>query len=106
MQHLLPVCACTGCRLKGDPSIHSFAKSPGRSTPLGKARCSGKKPRIGFIQAELVSPILQGQSGLEQVARALAVLNTLPVEVNWRTGLHIHVSIMHCRSITKQRADR
>jgi hypothetical protein len=56
-----------------------------------RARRSGKKPKVGFLEVELVSPVLQGQQGLVEVARALRALNTLPVEVNWRTGLHIHV---------------
>jgi hypothetical protein len=76
--------------LKVDGSIRSFGKKSDGSIASG--RRSGENHLKDFIAAELVSPILQGQSGLEQVARALAVLNTLPVEVNWRTGLHIHVS--------------
>jgi hypothetical protein len=71
-----------------DGSIRSFAESPG---PLTSARRSEKKPKVGSLKAELVSPVLQGRQGLEEVARALHALNTLPVEVNWRTGLHIHV---------------
>jgi hypothetical protein len=36
--------------------------------------------------------VLKGRRGLVEVARALTALNTLPVEVNPTTGLHVHVS--------------
>jgi hypothetical protein len=45
-----------------------------------------------YFQAELVSPVLKGRQGLLEVAHTLSVLNTLPVECNWSTGLHVHVS--------------
>jgi hypothetical protein len=63
------------CRLKMDGSINNRRS----------LRC--------WLPAELVSPVLRGREGLMEVARALAALNTLPVEVNWTTALHVHVSI-------------
>jgi hypothetical protein len=44
-----------------------------------------------YVPAELVSPVLQGKQGLLEVAHALTVLNTLSIECNWTTGLHVHV---------------
>ena len=40
---------------------------------------------------ELVSPILQGASGLEDLERALAALNRLDPVVNSRCGVHVHL---------------
>jgi hypothetical protein len=36
--------------------------------------------------------VLKGRQGLAEVARVLAILNTLPIEVNKTTALHVHVS--------------
>jgi hypothetical protein len=48
--------------------------------------------RALLLDAELVSPVLKGRQGLAEVARVLTILNTLPIEVNETTALHIHVS--------------
>jgi hypothetical protein len=38
------------------------------------------------------SSCLQGKEGLSEVARVVAALRTLPVEINNSTGLHVHVA--------------
>jgi hypothetical protein len=53
-----------------------------RQSPSGDA---------AWVPCELVSPVLKGRDGLLEVARVLTALNTLPIEVNKSTGLHVHV---------------
>jgi hypothetical protein len=103
--HLVLLCACTcdACRVVGDGSIQSYAECPNSKTTGGKPRRSLNKPGVDFFECELVSPVLKGQQGLEELARALRALNTLPVEVNWRTGLHIHVGGSVCCNRTTSR---
>jgi hypothetical protein len=45
----------------------------------------------GATAIELVSPILRGEDGLQQIAKAAAVLNALGGSVNKSAGLHVHV---------------
>lgn len=47
---------------------------------------------------ELVSPILSGQDGLDEVARALDALVALGATVSISTGLHVHVDAQDFRS--------
>jgi hypothetical protein len=89
-------------RVKEDGSIQMTSGVSSALTALMWQSC---------IQAELISPILRGQEGLVEVARVLAVLNTLPIEVNASTGLHVHVSIASVspsrvnKNLPKQRPD-
>jgi hypothetical protein len=75
------------CRLKTDASLREQNKS---GDALDE-EC--------WLPAELVSPVLRGREGLVEVARLLTALNTLPVEVNRTTGLHVHVSAWHASYI-------
>lgn len=43
--------------------------------------------------AELVSPILSGESGIEQVRKALRILISAGCRVNRRCGFHVHVGV-------------
>jgi hypothetical protein len=45
-------------------------------------------PRVG---AEIVSPVLRGTDGLEQVERMVATLNAMGAAVNASTGFHVHI---------------
>jgi hypothetical protein len=45
----------------------------------------------GSLPFELVSPILRGDAGLEQIATVCRVLNELGCTVNSSCGLHVHV---------------
>jgi hypothetical protein len=47
--------------------------------------------------AELVSPILQGTRGFEQLAKASAALNAAGVTINRSTGLHVHHDVRDLR---------
>lgn len=42
---------------------------------------------------EIVSPVLTGQDGLDQIARVCGVLNTLGAVVNRSCGLHVHIGV-------------
>ena len=44
----------------------------------------------GGIGLEVVSPILKGEEGLEQIRKVTKVLNELGCRVNRSTGLHVH----------------
>lgn len=59
-----------GWNLKGDGSIHT------------------RHPRHGL---ELVSPILSGTDGIEQIKKACRVLANMGAATNESTGLHIHL---------------
>jgi hypothetical protein len=74
------------CRLKKDGSVRNKRADTASSSnvSLQEAAC--------WLPAELESPVLRGREGLLEVARLLTALNTLPVEVNGTTGLHVHVS--------------
>ena len=44
----------------------------------------------GEMGFEVVSPILQGQSGLEQLEKVMNVLDDMGAKVNKSTGVHVH----------------
>ena len=46
---------------------------------------------------ELVSPILKGKQGREELMQVMAVLNTAPVKINKSCGLHIHLGAENLR---------
>lgn len=46
---------------------------------------------IGYENGELVSPILKGEEGLEQVRKALKALRGIGHSVNRNCGVHVHV---------------
>jgi hypothetical protein len=47
----------------------------------------------GYRAYELVSPILQGQEGLDQLAKVLEIITSAGCKVNSSCGLHVHVGI-------------
>lgn len=47
----------------------------------------------GYFPVEVVSPVLQGEDGLVQVASALMTLNELGAISNDRCGIHIHIGV-------------
>lgn len=47
----------------------------------------------GYYSAEIVSPILRGESGLRQVVQMLDHLNAIGALVNPSCGLHVHVDV-------------
>ena len=47
--------------------------------------------RRGYQALEIVSPILRGREGIEQVKEVAGILNDLGARVNPRCGLHVHV---------------
>jgi len=52
---------------------------------------SSIKARIGELPFELVSPILTGESGLEDVIKCMKVLEQCGVRANNSTGCHVHI---------------
>jgi hypothetical protein len=81
MAFVSPLLVC--CRLVTDESIDSMRTDVGAEWEPDNHRL--------YLQAELISPVLKGKQGLLEVARTLSVLNTLPIECNWSTELHVHV---------------
>jgi len=47
--------------------------------------------RRGYVAVEIVSPILQGRAGIEQVKQVAGILRSLEATVNHTTGMHVHV---------------
>ncbi len=47
--------------------------------------------RHGYIPVEIVSPILQGRAGIEQVKQVTKLLRELEASVNPTCGMHIHI---------------
>ncbi len=52
--------------------------------------------RPGYVPVEIVSPILQGRAGIEQVKLVAQKLKTLGAVVNRSAGFHVHVG---CESV-------
>ena len=44
--------------------------------------------RRGYVAVEIVSPILQGRAGIEQVKQVASILRSLEATVNQTTGMH------------------
>jgi len=55
----------------------------------------------GFTAIEIVSPVLKGTAGLEEVLRVYSILNEAGVQVNSSCGFHVHVGV---RSVLGTRA--
>ena len=49
--------------------------------------------RRDYVPVEIVSPILQGRAGIEQVKQVAQTLKDLGARVNMTTGLHCHLGI-------------
>jgi hypothetical protein len=49
--------------------------------------------RRGYMAVEVVSPVLRGVTGLEQVKQVVASLNAMGAKVNDRCGFHVHVGV-------------
>jgi len=49
--------------------------------------------RPGYVPVEIVSPVLQGRAGIEQVKQVAQLLNDLGTRVNVSTGLHCHIGV-------------
>ncbi len=47
----------------------------------------------GYEGVEIVSPILKGREGLEQVKKVAAILNRMNAKVNQTCGFHVHVGV-------------
>lgn len=48
---------------------------------------------IGYENGELVSPILRGEEGLEQVRKVCSALRSIGHKVDKRCGVHVHVGV-------------
>lgn len=48
---------------------------------------------IGYENGELVSPILRGEDGLEQVRKVCSALRSIGHKVDKRCGVHVHVGV-------------
>jgi hypothetical protein len=47
--------------------------------------------RRGYAAVEIVSPILKGRAGIEQVKQVAGILRSLEATVNQTAGMHVHV---------------
>jgi hypothetical protein len=71
---------------------HSGRQIPG--LPVGwnaQSDCSLHSPPAGFRGIEVVSPVLRGAEGLEQVRAVVAKVKEMGGQVNHTCGLHVHV---------------
>jgi Putative amidoligase enzyme len=60
----------------------------------------------GYTGCEVVSPILKGSAGLEQVKRVCEWLATIGAKVNSSTGLHVHIGWTgDCGALTRLTCD-
>ena len=48
--------------------------------------------RPGYLPVEIVSPVLQGRAGIEQVKQVAQTLKSLGACVNHTAGFHVHCS--------------
>jgi hypothetical protein len=48
--------------------------------------------KVGYYGMEIVSPVLSGNDGIDQVKKVSQVLLSLGVQVNKSCGLHVHIS--------------
>jgi len=55
--------------------------------------------RRGYLPVEIVSPILKGRAGIEQVKQVAQTLKGLGAMVNVSTGFHVHIG---CESVVGQ----
>lgn len=82
-------------RLMGEPVSPRLAMAqPGQWKVVTDGSVSGP----GCVGLEFVSPILQGQPGLDNIARAVAALRAMGATVNKSCGFHVHVG-GHDRSV-------
>lgn len=86
-------------QLLTEAGIEAFVSGYGHTTPGGerwklttdgsiRTRGRGNRYERGV---ELVSPILQGEEGIETISRVCKVLNDNDLRVNATCGLHVHV---------------
>ncbi len=62
-------------------------------TSIARLKQDGSiRPWPGGCAAELVSPVLRGEAGLENIAQAMTVVRGYKPGVNESMGLHVHVS--------------
>ena len=54
----------------------------------------------GYEGVEIVSPVLRGREGLEQVRQVAALLQELGARVNRTCGLHVHVGATSVQAMT------
>jgi len=47
--------------------------------------------RPGYVPVEIVSPVLKGRAGIEQLKQVAEILKSLEVRVNVTAGLHVHL---------------
>ncbi len=59
--------------------------------------------RRGYVAVEIVSPILKGRAGIEQIKQMAEVLRQVGAAVNPTCGMHIHVG---ARSVAGERPPR
>jgi hypothetical protein len=65
-----------------------------RISPDSSVSCNGSQP--GCTPFELISPVLHGGLGLQQVHEVLQAVNTMGVHADNRTaGFHVHVGVGH-----------
>ncbi len=79
---------------QGYPLPHPFPQAcPERSERGWTAERDGSlhTDRRGYVAVEIVSPILHGQAGIEQVKQVASILRSLEATVNQTTGRHVHV---------------
>jgi hypothetical protein len=60
---------------------------------LAKHDGSLSAQRYDYIPLEIVSPVLKGRAGLEEVLLVFKLLNEAGVEVNDSCGVHVHVGV-------------
>lgn len=80
-------------RIAADTGIECFAESYGHSTPRSwKIVPDGS---LGDYQrgAEIVSPILSGEEGIEALTKVCNSLTAMGAKVNKRCGFHVHVGM-------------
>jgi hypothetical protein len=58
--------------------------------------------RRGYIAVEIVSPVLKGLDGLNQVKAAVSYLNGLGAKVNDHCGFHVHVGVGNDRDLLQK----
>ena len=80
-----------GCVRVG--AYHAGAELGGRFPAGWNAQRDGslRTTLRGYEGVEIVSPVLRGRDGLEQVRRVAALLQELGARVNRTCGLHVHV---------------
>lgn len=82
-RHGMQTTVCTTARAPSPPRVRRLKLDGSIGCQRQDASC---------VQAEVVSPILWGPSGLESVFDAVGAIKPLRPSVNRSTGMHVHVS--------------